>query len=364
MAAEFPIHKRRVNPGLSPLPGPVPISRLVLPDHNPLLDDATLVGTFGLIPVSTRTARPPLSPPTVSTSGPFVAGWVTSTPTRRCPRCKGMHVKAFLLAEAARGIAPATRSSALFVLRSFYEYLRSEELLEANATATITVPGARKLRTEVYTDTEADLILAWAANQPKRRWRFGYVVLATLRWTQPTPQRDRHTGPRPGGPRRPAHLRQGDNARVVPIAPPRGAHPRRLSDHRALHPPDVGVLLHHPSSHHGERYEGRVGPMRVAKAVKAAGTGTGVSGRHFPHRWRHSNATSLLWRRADIHVVQRLLANSNIATTTRYLHLSDADLSDAVDRAFPAESATPPAASRGRRRGAARAPPGRHGPSR
>jgi len=77
--------------------------------------------------------------------------------------------------------------------------------------------------------------------------------------------------------------------------------------------------------------------MTVAKLVQRAGTGAGVAGRHFPHRWRHSYATSLLRRGADIHVVQRLLGHSNIATTTRYLHLSDADLTDAVDKAFPAE---------------------------
>jgi len=77
--------------------------------------------------------------------------------------------------------------------------------------------------------------------------------------------------------------------------------------------------------------------MTVAKAVRAAGTGAGVTGRHFPHRWRHSYATSLLRRGADIHVVQRLLGHSNIATTSRYLHLSDADLSDAVVRAFPVD---------------------------
>ena len=77
--------------------------------------------------------------------------------------------------------------------------------------------------------------------------------------------------------------------------------------------------------------------MMVGKAIKAAGTGTGVTGRHFPHSWSYSNATGVLRRGTDIHVVQRLMGHSNIATTTRYLHLSDADLSAAVDKAFPAE---------------------------
>ena len=80
-------------------------------------------------------------------------------PDTSLPEIQGAHVKAYLLAEAARGIAPATRSLALFRLRSFYEYLRSEDLVVANPTATIKVPGARKLRTEIYTDAEADLML-------------------------------------------------------------------------------------------------------------------------------------------------------------------------------------------------------------
>ena len=104
-------------------------------------------------------------------------------PDTALPEVQGIHVKAYLLSEAGRGIAPATRSSTLFVLRSFYEFLRSEDLINANPTAKIRVPGARKLHTEVYTDAEADLILAWAASQPKRHWRVGYVVLATLRRT-------------------------------------------------------------------------------------------------------------------------------------------------------------------------------------
>ena len=40
-------------------------------------------------------------------------------------------------------------------------------------------------------------------------------------------------------------------------------------------------------------------------------------------------------RGEDIHVGQRLIGHSNIAKTSRCLHLSDADLLAAVDRAFP-----------------------------
>jgi site-specific recombinase XerD len=40
-------------------------------------------------------------------------------------------------------------------------------------------------------------------------------------------------------------------------------------------------------------------------------------------------------RAEDIRVVQRLMGHSNIATTSRHLHLSDADLIEAIDRAFP-----------------------------
>ena len=204
-----------------------------------------------------------------------------------------MHVKAFLLAEAARGIAPATRNSALFALRSFYEYLRSEDLIDTNPTATIKVPGARKLRTEIYTDAEADLMLAWVGDQPGKRGRVGYAVLATLRWTGL--RRNEISMLRLDDvdldARRISLVGKGDKARIVPIAPPLVP---ILDDYLTSLRPALAksaFFFVNPSAHHGGRYEGRYGPMTVAKLVQRAGTGAGVSGRHFPHRWRHSYAT-------------------------------------------------------------------------
>lgn len=91
----------------------------------------------------------------------------------------------------------------------------------------------------------------------------------------------------------------------------------------------------HPEPAKQKNPNGRYNSGGIAHIVQTAGNGANVTGRHFAHRWRHTYATSLLRRGVDIHVVQRLLGHANIATTIRYLHLSDADLTDAVNHAFP-----------------------------
>jgi site-specific recombinase XerD len=182
-------------------------------------------------------------------------------------------------------------------------------------------------------------MMSWEGDHPGKRGRVGYTVLATLRWTglRRNEIAMLHIDQVDLDARRISLVGKGDKARIVPIPPPLLP---ILDDYAtSLHPAlaKSAFCFVNPSAQHGGPYEGRYGPMTVAKLVKRAGTGSGVTGRHFPHRWRHSYATSLLRRGADIHVVQRLLEHSNIATTTRYLHLSDADLTDAVDKAFPAE---------------------------
>ena len=66
---------------------------------------------------------------------------------------------------------------------------------------------------------------------------------------------------------------------------------------------------------------------RVWCASRSTGTSVGEAGRHLPHRQGASHATSLVRRSEDIHVVQRLTSYSNLATTTRYLHLPAVDSS-------------------------------------
>jgi len=74
-----------------------------------------------------------------------------------------LHIRAWLLNEATRGIAPITRSNALFALRSFYRFLIAEDLTDENPAAPVTLPCPVKPRVEFYSDAEADTIIAWAS---------------------------------------------------------------------------------------------------------------------------------------------------------------------------------------------------------
>ena len=194
------------------------------------------------------------------------------------------------------------------------------------------------MRTEVYTDAQAEHILTWARNQDGRRWEVGSTLLATLRFTglRLTELVTLRLDQVDLDARRFSLVGKGSKPRMVPVPPTLAPVLRSYLEHVRPALPNSSYVFANPESDPAHQFHGRFGPRAVHELVRKAGEGAGAPGRHFAHRWRHTYATSLLRHGEDIHVVQRLLGHSNIATTIRYLHLSDADLIDAVDRAFPA----------------------------
>ncbi len=74
---------------------------------------------------------------------------------------------------------------------------------------------------------------------------------------------------------------------------------------------------------------GRIGKRPIINAVARAGRRLGI--RLHPHVFRHTFATELLNRRADLRVIQTLLGHESLETTEVYTHVSPGRRREAID---------------------------------
>ena len=320
------------------MPSAVALPRLDLPDFDDFASHLRAIN--GLSP---RTAR------TYASHARLFTNFLTEhEPPVQLDQVTPKHIRAYLMALDDRGIVTATRRVVVYALRAYFNWLNADRRDDYNPADQVRAPAQTRARTDSYTDEEAARILTSAAQDESIRGRFDHALLATLRYTGL--RQHELVSLRADQVDLQAHrirlVGKGAKQRVVRI-------PTALVDVLCVylaevrpHLPASAFLFANPNAPRSSGEYGRIAPRCVNDITWKYGRAAGVAGRHNPHKWRHTYATGLLRAGTDLHVIQRLLGHSSIATTVRYLHLDDDDLGDAVERAF---SAAAPGHSQARR---------------
>jgi len=267
-------------------------------------------------------------------------------------------IRAFLGELSASGAARSSQARKLAAVRSLYRFLVRTGFTDANPAAAVRAPRAGRSLPTLLSVDEIDRMVATLRHSPRPaaigsaveaagasrlRQRRDTDVTAGRAWL-----RDRDQAIVEvlyGGGLRVSELvalddgdvdlaaglarvrGKGKKERLAPIGQTAA---RAVADYlvvRRRRPRERALFVNRSGGRLTSRSVGRM----IEHLARQAGVGRDVS----PHSFRHSFATHLLDRGADLRSVQELLGHASISTTQIYTHLTTERLRQAYDLAHP-----------------------------
>ena len=276
-----------------------------------------------------------LTPATVEAYGRDLAGFahfVSGRTVRGVEHVRSIDVLDFLVHLTERKLSARSQARRLVALRQLFKFLRGERVISADPTEDIDLPRFGRKLPDFLTVDEVDRLLAAPDRRTPRGARDGAMLetlYATgLRVSELVKLRLRDLNFDAGYL---MTMGKGRKERLVPVGEQALAALRAYVDGsrnvfsgpRAL---DTLFLTHHGRAMTRQGFWKLIGRYAVA---------AGIRKRISPHKLRHSFATHLVERGADLRAVQAMLGHADIGTTEVYTHVSRGHLRAVYDRFHP-----------------------------
>jgi len=239
------------------------------------------------------------------------------------------HLRSYVSFLSKKGLKKASVARKVSSIRSFFKWLRREGYIEKNPSALLSSPKYRRPLPRWLTEEETVRLLEVPGSEVPQGIRDRAIVELLY-----------STGMRVGELLRlrlsDLNLEQrlirvkgkGGKERLVPFGEKAFlALSEYLNIREAFGPKEDFVFLN--------RFGKRLSQRWVQKSLKAYALKGGIFKPVTPHLLRHTFATHLLDRGADLRAIQELLGHSRLSTTQRYTHVTPTRLMEVYDHAHP-----------------------------
>jgi len=248
------------------------------------------------------------------------------------------HLKAARDDDDRPHFAPSSIARSLVAVRSFHRFCVDEGFVSADPSEEVGAPRVPQGIPKALSEDEVEALLGAVPGDDPRALR-DRAILETLYATGARISElaglDRRDLDLDDGLLR--VLGKGSKERVVPVG---GSARNALTAYLEQGRPILATTGSRRARTGGEAVflnarGGRLTRQGCWKIVRAAGERAGLGGRLSPHVLRHSCATHMLDRGADIRVVQELLGHASLSTTQVYTKVSPERLRAVYDAAHP-----------------------------
>ncbi len=235
----------------------------------------------------------------------------------------------YLLTLQKRGISARSLAQHLSTLRGFYKFLYDEQIIDKNTIDGLDTPRLSKKLPHFLTEGEIEQIFKVAETSPRNKERDLAILelfySCGLRVSELTHITIHDLSLNEG------MLRvrgKGDKVRIVPIG---NVAIEKIQNWLRIR--ETGKVK--SSAVFLSKTGKSMSRVTLWRIIKHYAMLAGLSDRVTPHTLRHTFATHLLNRGADLRVVQELLGHSNISTTQIYTHVSVERITQAHKNAHP-----------------------------